>query len=72
LIVNPNSGKKEGRALSERVAAHLGEHFPNVDVRLSSCAADVEVWAREAREREYDALFVMGGDGTVGLSFRGL
>lgn len=72
LIVNPNSGKKEGRALSNHVMSHLAESFGSVDVRVSSCATDVESWAREARERECDAVFVMGGDGTVGLSLRGL
>lgn len=60
LIVNPNSGKKEGRALSNHVASHLAESFESVDVRVSSRAADVESWAREARERECDAVFVMG------------
>lgn len=65
LIVNPNSGKKEGRALSERVAAHLGEHFSSVDVRLSSCAAESKRGAREAQRAGIRRLVRQGGDGTV-------
>lgn len=72
LIVNPDSGKQDGKALAWRIASMLEEAFANVDCRVSSCAEEVCAWAREARESGVDALFVMGGDGTVGLGLRGL
>lgn len=72
LIVNPDSGKQDGKTLARRIASVLEESFGVVKCRLSSCADDVHAWAREARESGIDALFVMGGDGTVGLALRGL
>ncbi|MDO4442757.1 MAG: diacylglycerol kinase family lipid kinase [Slackia sp.] len=72
LIVNPDSGKQEGSLLARRIASMLEETFGVVECRLSSCADDVRAWACEARESHVDELFVMGGDGTVGLGLQGL
>ncbi len=72
LIVNPDSGKQDGKSLARRIASAIEGSFESVDCRLSACADDVRGWAREARESGVDALFVMGGDGTAGLALRGL
>lgn len=72
FIVNPDAGRKEGEEMSRAVVSVLGAAFAFVDRRVSSSAADVLRWARQAREEHYDALVVMGGDGTASLGLRGV
>lgn len=72
FIVNPDAGRKEGEAMSRAATSVLGSAFDCVDRRVSSSAADVLRWARQAREEHCDALVVMGGDGTASLGLRGV
>lgn len=72
FIVNPDSGKGDGEEASRRAASLLEESFDAVERRLSESADDVEAWGREARDKGFEAVFVMGGDGTVGGCLRGL
>lgn len=71
LIVNPDSGRRDGAAFARCVLPLLEAAFDRVECRMSCGAYDVESWACEACAN-MDALFVMGGDGTVGLGLRGL
>ncbi|MDO5358138.1 MAG: diacylglycerol kinase family protein [Slackia faecicanis] len=71
LIVNPDSGRRDGAVFAQCVLPLLEEAFDQVECRMSRSAYDVESWACEACA-SVEALFVMGGDGTVGLGLRGL
>ena len=71
LIVNPDSGRRDGAVSARRILPVLEEAFDRVECRISRRASDVESWSCESCAH-VDALFVMGGDGTVGLGMKGL
>ncbi len=72
VIINPNSGDESGKDLAEDIKTSLSACFDEVEICVSEDAEDVKKLAREGRENEVDALFVVGGDGTVGTAVRGL
>ena len=72
VIINPNSGDESGKDLAEDIKTSLSACFDEVEICVSEDAEDVKRLAREGRENEVDALFVVGGDGTVGTAVRGL
>lgn len=72
VIINPSSGDAEGKSLAEQIKEKLSQHFEELKVSVSKDAADVGDLARKAREDQVAALFVVGGDGTVGTAVRGL
>lgn len=72
LIVNPSSGRGEGASVAEEAQRLLREAFDDVDACVSTSADDAMELARRAREEGLDAVFAMGGDGTVSTVVRGL
>lgn len=72
VIINPNSGDEGGEDLAADIKASLSACFDEVEICVSEDAEDVAKLAREGRENEVDALFVVGGDGTVSTAVRGL
>ena len=72
VILNPNSGDEEHTSFAEDIVARLGEGFDSVRVLTSAGPDDITAQAREAREAGAAAVFAVGGDGTVGLTVRGL
>lgn len=72
IIINPHSGREEGESLSEEARRRLESHFDYVGTHLSKSADDAARVAQHARTEGYDAVFAMGGDGTVSTVVRGL
>ncbi|MBE6468416.1 MAG: diacylglycerol kinase family lipid kinase [Coriobacteriaceae bacterium] len=72
VIINPNSGDEGGEDLADQIESSLSSCFDEVEICVSKDAEDVEKLAREAREQGIDALFTVGGDGTVGTAVRGM
>jgi len=72
MIYNPNAGRFPSGILAERAANVLRSY--GWDVRLMSThdGAHVTQLASRAAEDRKDALFVVGGDGTINLAVRGL
>lgn len=72
LVYNPYAGRYPSWLLSERAANVLRRHGWQIDMRQSQQAMDITNFARQASDSGMDALFVVGGDGTINLAIRGL
>lgn len=72
LIVNPSSGKEEGKEFAEDVNKKLLEMFDEVELKWTEKGGDAERFARNAAQCQFDAVFALGGDGTVNECMSGL
>jgi len=72
LIYNPNAGRFPSGILAERAANVLRANGWKVRLIRTRSGEHVTQLARRAAEEGKDALFVVGGDGTVNLAVRGL
>lgn len=62
-ILNPAAGRARGQELARLALAELKRRIPEVEVRATASAEDVELQARAVRGREL--VVAVGGDGTV-------
>jgi len=72
MIYNPNAGRFPSEILAERAADVLRAHGWNIRLIRTHDAEHVTQLARRAAEDSKEALFVVGGDGTINLAVRGL
>lgn len=64
LIINPSSGKGNGRALEKRIVDTLSHSFNEISVVYTNRRGDGERLVLEA-STNLDVVFCVGGDGTV-------
>ncbi len=72
LIYNPYAGRFPSGLLAERAAVVLLHAGWMVQMEQTQGPEHVTALARQAAEQGLDALFAVGGDGTVNLAARGL
>ena len=72
LIVNPTAGKEKAKYYKNDLVLQLRTMFEVVELRETTKAGDATAWAKEASEKGYDAVFSMGGDGTLNETVNGL
>lgn len=72
LIVNPTAGKEKAKYYKTDLVSQLRTMFKVVELRETTKAGDATAWAKEAAEKGYDAVFSMGGDGTLNETVNGL
>ena len=72
LIVNPTAGRERAKYHKENLYDQLRTMFAEVELRETGKAGDATEWAREASLAGYDAVFCMGGDGTLNETVNGL
>ncbi|MGE5123903.1 MAG: diacylglycerol/lipid kinase family protein [Acidobacteriaceae bacterium] len=72
MIYNPNAGRYPSGILAERAAHVLRSSGWEIRLMNTRDGAHVTQLARRAAEEGKDALFVVGGDGTINLAVRGL
>jgi diacylglycerol kinase (ATP) len=72
MIYNPNAGRFPSVILAERAADVLRANGWTIRLIRTHDADHVTQLARRAAEDSKDALFVVGGDGTINLAVRGL
>lgn len=72
MIYNPNAGRFPSRILAERAANVLRANGWNIHLIRTDNAEHVTRLARKAAVDGKDALFVVGGDGTINMAVRGL
>jgi diacylglycerol kinase (ATP) len=72
MIYNPNAGRFPSEILAERAAEVLRAHGWNIRLFKSHDGEQVTQLARQAALEGKEALFVVGGDGTINLAVRGL
>jgi diacylglycerol kinase (ATP) len=72
LIYNPVSGPWDIRRQLPAVVAHLEEHGWRTVLHETAGPGEATRAAHEARDHGYDAVFVVGGDGTINEVINGL
>jgi diacylglycerol kinase (ATP) len=72
MIYNPNAGRFPSAILAERAADLLRNNGWDIRLIRTQDGAHVTQLAHQAAEDHKDALFVVGGDGTINLAVRGL
>lgn len=70
LIVNPSSGTDRAPVLLPLVNERLRAFVDDLDITITTGAADVGRAAARAIEERCDALYVAGGDGTLNVVLR--
>lgn len=64
LIVNPNSGRKNGKKLVSLVESKLSVHSIDCDTFISLYHGHIPIIVSKLEIKKYDAVIAMGGDGT--------
>jgi diacylglycerol kinase (ATP) len=72
MIYNPNAGRFPSGILAERAADVLRENGWSIRLIRTQDGEHVTQLARQSVEEGKEALFVVGGDGTINLAVRGL
>ncbi len=72
LIVNPTSGPWDVRRELPAVLAHLDDHDWQATLHYTEQPGEATDLARSARDQGLDAVFVVGGDGTINEVINGL
>lgn len=72
LIVNPSSGGEKAPGYLDLMKAQLSKMFEEVTVKETEKQGDAMQFAHEAANKGHEAVFCMGGDGTVNETVNGL
>lgn len=72
LIVNPSSGGESGEKYTELAVETLASLYDSIVVKETEKEGDAERFANEAAKEKVEAVFVMGGDGTVNEGVNGI
>ena len=72
LIYNPVAGRYPSRLLTERAAAVLQKMDWQVEIETTSDGEHITRLSQQAVKEGFDALFVVGGDGSVNRALPGL
>ena len=72
MIVNPTSGREKAKYYKDDLYAQLQTMFDEVELRETRRSGDAANWAKEASNHNYEAVFSMGGDGTLNETVNGL
>jgi len=72
LVVNPTSGAWNVQRELPSVLSHLEDHGWRVTLHLTKQPGEATALAQQARREGLDAIFVVGGDGTVNEVINGL
>ncbi|GEK92209.1 diacylglycerol/lipid kinase family protein [Alkalibacterium kapii] len=72
VIVNPSSGREEGKTFGPKVQMELEKLYDEVEMKWTEKEGDATRFAREATRQEVDAIYALGGDGTVNECVNGI
>lgn len=72
VIINPTSGGEQALNYKEKIENKAKENFEVVETRITEKALDATHFAEEAAKEKYEAVIVLGGDGTVNEVISGI
>lgn len=72
VILNPTSGQEKAVDVAPLIEAKLREYFDRVEIRITEKAGDARDYAKAACEAKIEAVFAVGGDGTVNEVLSGM
>jgi len=70
VIINPTSGKEKASEYEKKIIAQL--HNYEIDVKETAGEKDATRFAKTACDEKYDAVILVGGDGTVNEGINGI
>lgn len=72
VIVNPSSGRAEGKIYGSKVQTELEKIYDEVELKWTEKVGDATRFTREATQQQVDAIYALGGDGTVNECVNGI
>ena len=72
IIVNPSSGGEKAEKYMEKLKKQIESDFSELTIKKTKKAGDATTFCEEAALEKYEAVFVLGGDGTVSEAVNGL
>lgn len=72
IVVNPSSGSEQAEKYVDQLKNKLADQFEEMTVKTTKKAGDAIEFSSEAAVQQYDALFLMGGDGTINEGINGI
>lgn len=72
LIINPTSGAERSLNYRKKLEEKTGEYFDNVQSRITRKAGDAIHYAKQAVKEGCEAVFALGGDGTINEVISGI
>lgn len=72
LAVNPTAGNEQAGDFKDKLINKLNVHFDEVVCVMTEYAGHITELAQKSSKENFDAFFVMGGDGTVSEAIAGL
>ncbi|MGV3175909.1 diacylglycerol/lipid kinase family protein [Aerococcus suis] len=72
IIVNPTSGKEAGKDHASYLMDVLMDQYDSITLNLTHQGGDTKLWAAQSAAEHYDALYLVGGDGTINEGIDGI
>src|SRR5699024_5179748 len=72
VIVNPSSGSEEGKEMGPKLKDALNSIYDEVALKWTEGEGDATRFAKEAARAGVDAVYALGGDGTVNECINGI
>lgn len=72
LIVNPSSGKEAGESYTAQLTDVLLSQYDSLTIKKTQAAGDAKAFAAQSADEKYDALYLIGGDGTINEGINGI
>lgn len=72
VIVNPTSGREQGKEYGPKAQNELNKLYDEVEMKWTEKEGDATVFARDAAREHVDAIYALGGDGTVNECINGI
>ena len=72
LIINPSSGEEKALSFREKLEKKSKEYFEIVQTRITRKAGDAIHYAKQASKEKCEAIFSLGGDGTINEVISGI
>lgn len=72
VVVNPSSGKESGPDYTSKLIQVIKDQYDTVTIKQTRGDGDAQAFAQESAEQGYDALYLVGGDGTINEGINGI
>lgn len=72
IIVNPSSGGEKAEKYMEKLKKQIESDFTELTIKKTEKSGDATTFCEDAALEKYEAVFVLGGDGTVSEAVNGL
>lgn len=71
VIINPKAGSETGDLLIDVIEKHLQNYFDEILIKTTKTAEDSTLFGKEAADKKFDSVMIVGGDGTINGVIKG-